>query len=169
MAERVEQWGALQVHRGRLWLGRPYRRLSGMPYAIGLESGALHCYGGGQTPISRRRTAWDEISSIRVGLTSDSREPWGSWNGALGGRFDGLGLEWAAGTRFDRYIGVATVNWEGDLPELALLGAQRLLEALCQSPAMRLVLASEASVVDLLGRLAAARDIDGIEEVLRPC
>lgn len=167
MAGRVEQWGALQVDRGRLWLGRPYRRLTAMPSAIGLEPAALHCYSG-RAPLSRRRTAWHEISSIRVGLTADSAEPWGSWNGALGGKFDGIGLEWAARTPFNRYIAVASVNWEGELPEFALLGTQRLLEALCRCPAMRATLASEASVVDLLGRLAAARDIEEIEAILRP-
>lgn len=168
MAERVEQWGALQVHRGRLWLGRPHRRLASMPYAISLEAAALHCHGDGRAIMSRRRTDWNEISSIRVGLTSDSADPWGSWNGAFGGRFDGIGLEWTARTPFNRYIAVASTNWEGDLPKLALLGTQRLLEALCQTPAMRLTLACETSIIDLLGRLAAAREIEGIEELLRP-
>ncbi len=139
-----------------------------MPYAIQLEATGLNCYGGdGRAPISRRRTAWDEISSIRVGLTANSTEPWGSWNGALGGSFEAIGLEWATRTRFDRYIAVASTNWEGDLPELALLGTQRLLDALCQTPAMRPTLESEASVVGLLSRLAAARDIEAIEEILR--
>jgi hypothetical protein len=118
--------------------------------------------------VSRRRTAWDEISSIRVGLTADSAEPWGSWNGALGGKFDGIGVEWTARTPFNRYIAVASTNWEGDLPELALPGTQRLLEALCQTPAVRPAIASEASVVDLLGRLAVARGLEEIEEILRP-
>jgi hypothetical protein len=102
-----------------------------------------------------------------VGLTADSAEPWGSWWGALGGRFDGIGLEWTVRSPFNRYIAVGGTNWEGDLPELALLGAQSLLVGLCQVPALRLALASEVSVVDLLDRLASAKSIGDIDAALR--
>ncbi len=168
MAEWVKQWGALQVARGRLWLGQPHRRLAAMHFAISLEATGIHCYGGGEALVSRRRTAWDEISSITVGLTASPGGAWSSWYGPFGGPFAGIGLEWSTGTRFDRYLAVASTNWEGDLSELALLGTQRLLEALCRTPAMRHAIASEDSVVDLLGRLAAAQEIEGIEEILRP-
>lgn len=95
MTEQVEQWGALQVARGRLWLGQPHRRLKALSYGISIEVAGIHCHGGGKEPISRRWTGWGEISSIRVGLTSDPAGPWRSWFGVLGGPFAGIGLEWS--------------------------------------------------------------------------
>lgn len=169
-ANRVEHFGALHLHRGRLWVGKPRGVRCNFPgrwIGICLTPAGVRCYEGGI--IARRRTAWDEITSITVrfdgrDLTGyDAQSTWGALNS---GPDRVVSMKWLRGNAWNQNVLLVPSAWDGEVTEQKTHAVRHLPDALRRRPSLRLLLATEGGIADLLDRLAAAPDVEAIDRIL---
>lgn len=172
---RVEHFGALHLHRGRLWLGKPRGVRTDIPLGrwMGLCLGpaGIRCYEGSY--LARRRTPWEEITSIAVrfdglGVMGYNTVP-GSWLPSGSQPEDPqrvVSLTWLCGNAWNRNAMLVDSAWDGEVTEQKTHAVLRLPDALRRRPALRQSLRSEDCIAALLSRLAVAPDVDTVDAIL---
>ncbi len=136
-----------------------------------LVPAGIRCYEGGY--FTRRRTAWDEITSITVRFDAQDFTGYGTqspFQGAWGAQPDDprrvVSLKWLRGNAWNRNVSLVPSAWNGEVTEQKTHAVRRLPDALRLHPGLRTSLATEHGIADLLGRLAAAPDVGAVDRIL---
>jgi hypothetical protein len=176
----VRDLGALHVHKGRLWLGVPRgvrKEVPGLKWTgIWLAPDGIHDYGGGGL-IAKRRVRWEQMTSVVVRLgpwqsgvpltmplvPTDRLKPDPSSDKPP----EVVVAEWVGRTRFDRNLAGGFTGWVGDDSPAIRHAVEQLPDALRRRPTMRGALVSDEWASKLLGRLAAAPDVEAVDALLR--
>ena len=174
--ERAEHFGALHLHRGRLWVGKPrgvrVDLTSGRWMGLCMKPSGIRCYEGGYLAL-RPHTAWDDISSISVRFDGRDLTGWSGapasallWGAASEDPRRAVSVKWLRGNAWNRYVLLMNPMWDGDVTEQKIHAVRHLPDALRRHPELRPSLATADSIGDLLGRLAAAPDVAAVVAIL---